>query len=98
LGGEGEEYISIQPIEPAAVDSAIGHTGDPGALLALTKALYGRCPVAWSITVPARSFAFGAALSPAAERGLTIVLRQIRELIDAQDKVSTEPFSLYNSG
>jgi Ni,Fe-hydrogenase maturation factor len=81
MGGEGEKIVSVQPIEPAAVDSALGHTGDPRALLALTKALYGRCPLAWSITVPARSFAFGAGLSPAAERGLAAALQQISDLI-----------------
>jgi hydrogenase maturation protease len=95
-GDEGEEIVSVHPIEPAAIDSAIGHTGDPRALLALTKALYGRCPVAWSIAVPASSFVFGAGLSPAAERGLTVALQQIRELIDVQDKALIEPCSLYN--
>jgi hydrogenase maturation protease len=80
-GCEEEEIVSVQPIEAAASDSALGHTGDPGALLALTKALYGRCPAAVSITVPARSFAFGAGLSPAAERGLVAALQQIRILI-----------------
>ena len=95
-GGEGLATVEVHPIEPAAVDSAIGHAGDPRALLALTKALYGRCPVAWSIAVPASSFAFGAGLSPAAERGLTVALQQIRELIDVQDKALIEPGSLYN--
>jgi Ni,Fe-hydrogenase maturation factor len=81
VGDEGAEVVSVHPIEPAAVDSAIGHTGDPRALLALTKALYGRCPIAWSITVPAHSFSFGAGLSPVAERGLAAALQQIRNLI-----------------
>jgi Ni,Fe-hydrogenase maturation factor len=80
-GGGGEEFVSVQPIEPAAADAALGHTGDPHALLALTKALYDRSPLAWSITVPARSFAFGAGLSPAAERGLAAALQQISDLI-----------------
>ena len=94
----GEECVSVHPIEPAVADSAIGHTGDPHALLALTTALYGRCPVAWSITVPAHSFAFGAGLSPAAARGLAVALQQIRQLIDVQDKASIEPLSLYTLG
>jgi Ni,Fe-hydrogenase maturation factor len=85
-GGEEEEIVSVHPIEPIAVASAIGHTGDPGALLALTRALYGRCPAAWSITVPAHSFAFGADLSPIAERGQAAALQQIRDLIaDARE-------------
>jgi hydrogenase maturation protease len=77
----GEAFVSVHPIEPVTVDSAIGHTGDPRALLALTTALYGRCPAAWSITVPARNFAFGAELSPDAERGLAAALQQIADLL-----------------
>jgi hydrogenase maturation protease len=73
--------VETQRIEPATIDSALGHTGDPCALLALTAALYGRCPSAWSITVPAQSFAFGAGLSPAAERGLAAALQHMRDLL-----------------
>ena len=80
-GGEGQQPIAVHSLEPAAVDSAIGHAGDPGALLALAAALYGRCPAAWLITVPAHSFEFGAGLSPAAECGLATALQQIRERI-----------------
>jgi Ni,Fe-hydrogenase maturation factor len=91
LGGEGEEMILVHPLEPTAVDAAIGHTGDPGALLALTKALYGRYPVAWSITVPARSFAFGAGLSLAAERGLASALQRIDGLVSASGHPTYQP-------
>jgi Ni,Fe-hydrogenase maturation factor len=80
-GGEGAEIVEVHLIEPAAVDSAIGHTGDPRVLLALAEALYGRRPAAWSITVPARSFAFGASLSPAAERGLAAALQHMSDLL-----------------
>jgi hydrogenase maturation protease len=90
-GSAGEEIVEARPIEPAAVDSVIGHTGDPRALLALTKALYGRCPVAWSITVPARNFAFGAGLSPAAQRGLTAALQQISDLLANAAYATNQP-------
>jgi hydrogenase maturation protease len=86
----GEATVSVQPLEPAAADSALGHTGDPRALLALTKALYGYCPAAWLISVPARSFAYGAGLSAMAERGLAAALRHIDELIASS--VSAESF------
>ena len=92
-GGEREAIVSVQPIEAAAIDSALGHTGDPRALLALTKALYGRCPESWSITVPACSFAFGAGLSPAAERGLAAALQQIRNLIANATNATNQPQS-----
>jgi hydrogenase maturation protease len=74
------EEIETQLIAPATLDTALGHTGDPRQLLALTKALYGHCPVAWLITVPAQSFELGGALSPTAERGLAAALQELREL------------------
>jgi Ni,Fe-hydrogenase maturation factor len=92
-GGEGDEIVEVHPIEPTAVDSALGHTGDPRALLALTEALYGHCPAAWSITVPAQSFAFGASLSPAAERGLAAALQQISDLITNSTHATNQPQS-----
>jgi hydrogenase maturation protease len=73
--------VETQLIAPATLDTALGHTGDPRELLALTKALYGHCPAAWLITVPAQSFALGTALSPTAERGLAAALQELRALI-----------------
>jgi hydrogenase maturation protease len=75
------EEVEAHLIEPAVLDTALGHTGDPRELLALAEALYGRCPAAWSIAVPAQSFAFGAGLSPVAERGLAAALERVRDLI-----------------
>jgi Ni,Fe-hydrogenase maturation factor len=91
VGGEGAEGLLVQPIEAAASDTALGHTGDPRVLLALAMALYGRCPLAWSITVPGYSFAFGAGLSPAAERGLAAALQQIRDLIASSTCAVNQP-------
>ena len=81
LAGAGKEAVAVHPVEPAAGDLLSGHTSDPQALLALAVALYGRCPPAWSITVPARGFEFGAGLSPAARRGLAVALAHVRGLI-----------------
>jgi Ni,Fe-hydrogenase maturation factor len=80
-GDVGEAAVEVLPLAPGATDSAIGHTADPRALLALAAALYGRCPPAWSISVPAQSFAFGAPLSPVAARGLATALQQVSNLI-----------------
>jgi hydrogenase maturation protease len=75
------EEVETRLLAPATLDTALGHTGDPRELLALIKALYGHCPAAWSITVPAQSFAYGAALSSTAERGLAAALQELRALI-----------------
>lgn len=71
----------IRPVEPGGPLAALGHTGDPAALLALAAALYGACPPAWLITVPAASFALGAGLSAPAARGVDEALRQIRRIV-----------------
>jgi hydrogenase maturation protease len=86
-----EAAIAVEPIGPATSVSALGHTADPRALLALTAALYGRCPAAWAIAVPAPCFALGAALSPQAERGLSAALLQVRALLDAAH-LKAKPF------
>lgn len=75
--------LLVAPIRPAAHTSALGHTGDPGALLALAGAVYGACPPAWLITVPAAHFELGRALSPLAACGVAQATRSIRMLIRA---------------
>jgi hypothetical protein len=60
----------------------LGHVSDPRGLLALTEALYGRCPEAWLVAVPARSLGLGEPLSPAAAAGLRQAVDATRALID----------------
>jgi hydrogenase maturation protease len=74
-------------IEPSSVQLMRGHTGDPQVLLALTQLAYGCCPPTWWITIPARSFDFGAELSPTARRGAAAALRHIRTLIRSQGAI-----------
>ncbi len=80
--------VQAHIIIPAAPEPGLGHTGDPRALLALTQALYGRCPQTWLITIPATRFDFGAPLSPAAQQGKAEALRHIRRLIRQYNHIS----------
>jgi hydrogenase maturation protease len=77
-----DALVEAHQLVPASGASALGHTGDPRALLGLAVAIYGRCPSAWSIGIQAWSFAFGVGLSPAGERGLAAALRQIQDIVD----------------
>ena len=72
---------TMTPLEAGGTPGALGHTGDPGALLAAAEALYGARPEAWLVAVPAVSFELGAALSDVAERGVSEALALIRELV-----------------
>jgi Ni,Fe-hydrogenase maturation factor len=57
---------------------ALGHSGDPAALLAFAEVLYGACPAAWLLTLPSASFELGADHSGVAARGVANALELIR--------------------
>jgi hydrogenase maturation protease len=73
--------VRVRRLEPAGGPAALGHTGDPRFVLALARALYGACPPAWLVTVPATGFDFGAGLSPTARDGARTALREIARLV-----------------
>ena len=81
--------VKVKPLtacgsEPAgSVVPASGHSCDPGSLLALTSSVYGRCPQAWWVEVPASDFTVGNDLSALAKQGVTQAVREIEELISA---------------
>jgi hydrogenase maturation protease len=52
---------AVEPHDLAG--SSVSHHLDPGSLIALTRAVYGRTPSATLITAPARNFRHGAAIS-----------------------------------
>jgi hydrogenase maturation protease len=60
-----------------AEGSAFSHHLSPGALLAISKHLYGRSPQAWQLLVPVVQFGHGEALSPQ----LRALLPQTRQLL-----------------
>jgi hydrogenase maturation protease len=75
------EGVQALPVRPAARPESLGHTSDPGALLALAEAVYGHSPLAWIVRVPAVSFQLGASLSPCAQRGTAAALREVLRLV-----------------
>jgi hydrogenase maturation protease len=81
------DAIRLRLLE-ATPAAASGHISDPGWLLTLTEALYGRRPAAWLLTVPARDFALGDGLSAAARHGASVALREIDRLVRARCRAS----------
>jgi hydrogenase maturation protease len=84
----GETDVRVQPIDLSETTELMSHMGDPRSLLALTRALYGRVPQAWWVTVPGVNFEVKISLSPTAEQGLETALNQINRLIQT---ARTEP-------
>lgn len=74
--------VLVHPLEPVRPALGIGHTSDPRFLLALSRAVYGGCPRAWLLTVPAADFAIGQSLSPVAQRGLQAALDLLANWLD----------------
>jgi len=77
--------VQVLPLRAAERPESLGHTSDPGLLLALAGAVYGRCPPAWIVRVPAVSFQLGAGLSPGAGRGIAAALREVVSLVAPAD-------------
>ena len=74
------EEVQISRLDPSVPSDLDSHLGDPRALLALSRAVYGRCPTAWLITIPTLGFDFGAPLSALAGRGVRTALTAIKKL------------------
>ena len=85
------EEVQITRLDPSASSDLNTHLGDPRALLALSRALYGRCPTAWLITIPTLGFDFGAPLSARADRGVRTALAAIKEL-SRRRRAHTRPY------
>jgi hydrogenase maturation protease len=81
-GGERVgEGVRIREVAPSDRTTSIEHVSDSRSLLALTLAVFGICPRAWLITVPATDFAIGEGLSARAADGLDDALALIDLMI-----------------
>jgi hydrogenase maturation protease len=85
---DGGEAVEVRPLEPSGGRGGLGHASDPRALLAVARAIYGRSPRGWLVTVPAADLSLGEGLSPAAGRGAEEALGQIAALIEGESAVS----------
>jgi hydrogenase maturation protease len=85
------DAVSVQRLESAYSGGSLGHVCDPRWLLALCRALHGRCPDAWLVTVPGVSLEFGVELSEAGRRGIGRALEQIKALLDAAMEAAARP-------
>jgi hydrogenase maturation protease len=72
--------VQMRQLEPAEGAQLMAHAADPRSLLAFAQQLFGRCPPAWWLTIPAENLEFGEELSPLARRGYKTALDKIRTL------------------
>ena len=73
--------VELHRLKPSVSAEFPTHLGDPGVLLSLAQAIYGKCPQAWWIIVPGENFQLGDRLSPLAQQGIDRALKQIKSLL-----------------
>jgi len=76
----GAESVQVDRLEPEPLREFSTHRSEPRELLALTRGIYGKCPLAWCVSVPAQRFEFTEALTALARRGVEEAVVRIRDL------------------
>jgi hydrogenase maturation protease len=76
--------IQLADLQPAKSGRVMTHVADPGTLLAWARDLFGHCPRAWTLTIPARSTDFGEELSPSTRDDMESAVKRIRDLVAAE--------------
>lgn len=72
--------VQLRKLEPNESSQLMAHAADPRTMLALARDVFGHCPEAWWLTVPAVKLGFGEDLSPIARHGFETALKQIQTL------------------
>ena len=77
--------VELRELQPAKPDQIMAHAPDPQVLLRLAKDIFGRSPMAFWLTIPIETIAFGEGLSARAQEGLQAALEKIRELLGTSE-------------
>ncbi|MGD1854338.1 MAG: hydrogenase maturation protease [Leptolyngbyaceae cyanobacterium] len=83
------DTVQVKRLEPCGTETpgstlpGFGHSCSPCSLLALTQSVYGHCPKAWWVEVPANDFTVGHPLSDLAEQGVAQALQTISSLMSS---------------
>jgi hydrogenase maturation protease len=80
IGGE-EGGVEVVPVAASGAPGWAAHAADPGALLALTGAVYGRVPEAVWVLVSGVDFGPGEGLSPAGARNARAAVDRVEALL-----------------
>jgi len=87
-----EPTVQVEPLSPCGGDwASLVHALTPSVLLGLCKAVFGKCPESWQVTVPGSDFSFGEGLSDLAGRGMDGALGMIEFFLAGGDFSEPEP-------
>jgi len=72
--------VQLCKLEPNGSSQLMTHAADPRTMLALARDVFGHCPEAWWLTIPAIKLGFGNDLSLVARRGFERAVLEIQTL------------------
>jgi len=72
--------VRLRRLEPGESSQIMTHAADPRTMLALARDVFGHCPEAWWLTIPAVKLDFSENLTPEAQRGFEEAVKKIQEL------------------
>ena len=72
--------VQFRKLEPAGSSQLMAHAADPRTMLALARDVFGHCPEAWWLTIPAENTGFSEELSPSVRCGLKAAVEKIQAL------------------
>jgi hydrogenase maturation protease len=78
---DASRQTRIEEVKPAESPQLMAHHASPGILLALARDVFGHCPSASLVTIPASDFGIGEELSETAHQGMQQALDLILERI-----------------
>jgi hydrogenase maturation protease len=73
--------VRLRELVPAESSQVMAHAASPRTILALARDVFGRCPKAWWLTIPAEHLELGEQLSPLASRGFSEAMIQLQPLL-----------------
>lgn len=79
--------IELRKLEPAPTGQIMAHAADPRTLLSLARDVFGHCPPASCMMIPARNMELGEVLSPETEAARNKAVLQIAE--NAMSRIRT---------
>ena len=77
---DAPKTVQLRKLEPSESSQLMAHAADPRTMLALARDVFGHCPAAWWLTIPAVNLGFGENLSPEAQQGFEKALAEIKKL------------------
>lgn len=81
---DGPRHVRMRRIRARAVVPSLAHASSPALLLGLARAVFGRQPPAWLLTIPGEDFGLGEGFSTLAQAGVRTALERIEAWLRRQ--------------